>query len=376
MNIPAYILFLFCLPATLLLAQPAVSHKEIINGISVYPDVKKTALYYFAPGDIVLATDNFGVPLYKFFQMRYSGSLATGDQGKINYRSILEFTVQQKHIDNKTIDGILSILKQRTAKAELHPIPIKRMEAGLIYALDQASEQKGKATTVSGGKFESTDAEGNADELWTERMFTLSLDNTSSQLLWSTLEKGQVLMSLCYSFYTPGVIDSLPEVMLTSTGNLPAELKDELTEFVEDSKKDTIKRSVLIKASATALTVDIQQAADRIKKVDINESRIPPDYAVLDIRCYDFNNGLRPDLYAKRLEALATGMDGHEVKQSITFYSSAPDIYYSGLRFKYAVKMDKPLKYRIVEIKNDAAPVYGKWLEQKSWNKLIDITTQ
>lgn len=376
MNIPASILFLFCFGAAGLIAQPAVSRRELINGIDVYPDVKKTNVYYYAPGDLVLAVDNFGVPLYKFFQMRYTGSLATGDQGKQSFRSILEFTVQMKHLEPATIDGILKTLKLKTPKAELYPIPIKRMEAGLVYALDQAGEEKGKATTVSGGKFEQSDADGNTDELWTQRMFTLSLDNTSSQLLWSTLEKGQAVMSLCYSFYTPGIIDSLPEISLTSTGTIPSELKDELNQMVEDAKKDTIKRSVLVKASATSLTVDIKQAADRIKKIDINENRIPPDYAVLDIRCYDFNNGLRPDLYAKRLEVIAVGMDGKEVKQNVTFYSSAPDIYYSGLRFKYAVKMDRPFKYRIVEIKNDTAPLYGKWMEQKSWSKLMDITTQ
>ncbi len=376
MNIPASILFLFCFFALNLSAQPAISRREIINGIDVYPDIKKTTVYYYAPGDVVLAVDNFGIPIYKFFQMRYTGSLATGDQGKQSFRSILEFTVQLKHLETATIEGILKTLKLKTSKAELHPLPIKRMEAGLVYALDQAGAEKGKATTVSGGKFEQNDADGNTDELWTQRMFTLSLDNTSSQLLWSTLEKGQSVMSLCYSFYTPGIIDSVPQIALTSTGTIPFELKDELNSMVEEAAKDTIKRSVLVKASATSLTVDIKQAADRIKKIDINENRIPPDYAVLDIRCYDFNNELRKDLYAKRLEVIAVGMDGKEVKQDVTFYASAPDIYYSGLRFKYAVKMDKPFKYRIVEIKNDTAPLYGKWMEQKSWNKLMDITTQ
>ena len=341
MNLSLNIFFYSFLLAVHMNAQPAVSRMEIINGINIYPDAKNAVVYYYAPGDIVLATDNFGAPLYKFFQIRYSGSAVTGDQGKINYRSILEFTVKQNHLDTKTIDGIVTVLKQRTAKAELHPMPIKRMEAALVYALDQPSEQKEKATTISGGKFESTNDAGNADELWTERMFTLSLDNTSSQLLWSSLENGQVLMSLCYSLYTKGIVDSLSLSRLTFTGNLPGEISD----FVNASKKDTTKQTFLIKTSATGLAVDLTHAADRIKKIDINENSIPPDYAVLDIRCYDFNNELRPDLYAKRFEASATGMDGHDVKQSITFYSTAPDIYYSGLRFKYAVKMDKPLKY-------------------------------
>ncbi|HRG53759.1 MAG TPA: hypothetical protein PLL00_13065, partial [Bacteroidia bacterium] len=374
MNIPTFILFLFCITCANLFAQPAISKREIINGVYVYPDVKKKTVFYYAPGDIVLANDNFGVPLYKFFQMRYTGSQATGDQGKITYKSILEFTVQLKHLDAATIDGIINTLKLKAPKPELYPLPIKRIESGLVYALDQAGDSK--ATKIAGGKFEDNSENGNADELWTERMFTLSLDNASSQLLWATLEKGQTVMSLYYSFYTPGVIDSLPIVSLSSTSNLPGDLKEELDGMVEEAKKDTLKRTVLVKASATALTVDIKKATDRIKKIDLNENRIPPDYAVLDIRCYDFNNDLRKDLYAKRLEAVATGMDGKEVKQNVTFYSSSPDIYYAGLRFKYAVKMDRPLKYRVVEIKNDTAPYYGKWVEQKSWNKLIDITSQ
>jgi hypothetical protein len=374
MNIPAFILFLSCITCVSVLAQPAISKREIINGVYVYPDLKKKTVFYYAPGDIVLATDNFGVPLYKFFQMRHIGSLATGDQGQLSYKSILEFTVQLKHYDVATIDAVTAALKSKTPKPELYPLPISRIESGLVYALDKAGD--GKATKVAGGKMEENTEGGSEGEFWTERMFTLSLDNTSSQLLWATLEKGQTLMSIYYSFYTPGVVDSLPIVSMSSTATLPEDLKDELNGLVEEAKNDTLKRTVLVKASATALTVDIKQAADRIKKIDLNENRIPPDYAVLDIRCYDFNNELRKDLYAKRLEAVATGMDGKEVKQNVTFYSSSPDIYYSGLRFKYAVKMDKPLKYRIVEIKNDTAPYYGKWMEQKSWNKLIDITTQ
>lgn len=374
MNIPAFILFLSCITCAQLIAQPAISKREIINGVYVYPDAKKKNVFYYAPGDIVLATDNFGVPLYKFFQMRYTGSQATGDQGQLTFRSILEFTVQLKHLDAATIDAVTNTLKSKTPKPELYPLPIKRIESGLVYALDKAGD--GKATKVAGGKFEDNSEGGNTDELWTERMFTISLDNVSSQLLWATLEKGQTIMSLYYSFYTPGILDSLPEVSLSATANMPTDLKDELNDMVDEAKKDTLKRTVLVKANATALTVDIKQAADRIKKIDLNENRIPPDYAVLDIRCYDFNNDLRKDLYAKRLEVVATGMDGKEVKQTVTFYSSSPDIYYAGLRFKYAVKMDRPLKYRIVEIKNDTAPYYGKWIEQKSWNKLIDITTQ
>jgi hypothetical protein len=357
------------------IAQPAISKREIINGVYIYPDAKKKTVFYYAPGDIVLATDNFGVPQYKFFQMRYTGSLATGDQGRLSYRSILEFTVQLKHYDVATIDAVTNVLKTKTPKPELYPLPIKRIESGLVYALDKAGD--GKTTKVAGGKMEEN-AEGGTEggEYWTERMFTLSLDNVSSQLLWATLEKGQTIMSIYYSFYAPGIVDSLPIVSMSSTANLPGDLKSELDGLVEEAKNDTLKKTVLVKASATALTVDIKQSADHIKKIDLNENRIPPDYAVLDIRCYDFNNDLRKDLYAKRLEAVATGMDGKEVKQNVTFYSSSPDIYYSGLRFKYAVKMDRPLKYRIVEIRNDTAPYYGKWIEQKSWNKLIDITTQ
>jgi hypothetical protein len=359
-------------------AQAVISGKEVMNGIEVYPDLKKKTVFYYAPGDLVLAKDNFGVPLYKFFQMRYTGSTATGDQGKINYRSILEFTINMTRTEASKLEDIRSSLKKRSGhEIELLPVPIKKVETVLVYALDVAGGKKEQASAIQGGNFEQSESDdNNSAGFWTERTFTMSLDNVSSQLLWNTLEKGQVIMSLCYAFYADGLPGSVPEITMNDSGGILAdEIKTQLNQIVEETKTDTNAKSVLVKASATGLSVDIKKNSDRIKKIDVNENQVPPDYAVLDIRCYDFNNQLRSDLYAKRIEIIATGMDGREVKQKVTFYSSAPDIYYSGLRFKYAVKMDKPLKYRIVEIKNDTAPLYGNWIEQKSWNKLIDITS-
>lgn len=358
--------------------QPVISKRETINGFQVCPDFKKKNIFYYYPGDLGLAKDIFGKPLYKFIQMRYTGSSATGDEGVINYKSLLEFTVNMTGADALALNNLKAELqKQKNVNPELRTMPIRKMEAILIFALADGNENK-KTVISDAGKFEQGEANEIATgEYWSERTYSLSLDKFSSQLLWATLEKGQLIMSVAYAFFIDGYEENLSaEYSVTSAGPLTKEINEQIKELAKKSAEDTVTKTILIKANAFAVTVNLKENSDRIKKIDINESWIPPDFPVMDIRCYDFNNELRPDLYAKRIEIIATGMDGNEVKKNITFFSSEPDIYYSGLRFKYAVRMDKPYKFRIVEINNDAGPVYGKWIEQKNWSRLIDITSK
>ena len=358
--------------------QPVISKRETIDGIQVCPDLKKKNLYYYYPGDLVLSKDIFGKPLYKFIQMRYSGSSKTGDEGVVNYKSLLELTVQMTGLDALTLNNVKEKLQiQKKINAELRTMPVRKMEAILIFGLaDDAGNNK--TVTSAAGKFEQQEEnEAATGEYWSERTYSLSLDKFSSQLLWSALEKNQLIMSVAYAFFTDGHEENLSsDYSVASAGPLTKEINDQLKGLAIKSEDDTIIKTILFKANAFPVYVNIRENSDRIKKIDINESWTPPDFPVMDIRCYDFNNELRPDLYAKRIEIIATGMDGNEVKKEVTFFSSTPDIYYSGLRFKYAVRMDKPYKFRTVEIRNNMGPVYGKWIEQKNWNKLIDITSK
>ena len=411
-----FVLFFYCLSYKGL-SQPVMNNKERINNLDIFPDLKKKNVYYLPPGDLYLASDNFGKPSLKFLQMRYTGSQATGDQGKINFKSLLQFTIRMKNPDGNTIREIKNTLSKRVKSSiELRTLPIQNMEALLIYAsVENQKEGKDKMYSVNGGNFESSENEdnnGNSGEFWTERTYTLNLDNATSQLFWNAIEKGQSMISLAFTYYVNGVKPMPPLISL----NVSAEVAESVKEQIEssfkknddpekklnqkqvetvtkvnyadslrkelianlnlDSLSDTLSKSFVYKTDAFAINVDAKKYPDIIKKVDINAAFIPPDFAVMEVRCYDFNNSLRNDLYAKKIEIEATGMNGKPVVQRASFYSTAPDISYAGIRFKYAVKMNLPYRYRIIEIKNDTDPVYSNWITEKNWNKIIDITTK
>ena len=398
-------------------SQPVMNQKERINNLDIFPDIKKKNVYYLPPGDLYLASDNFGKPSLKFLQMRYTGSQATGDQGKMNFKSLLQFTIRMRNPDGNTIRVIKNTLsKQNKSSIELRTLPIQNMEALLIYAsVDSQKGGKEKIYSVNGGNFESSENEennGNSGEFWTERTYTLNLDNATSQLFWNAIEKKQSIISLAFTYYVTGVKHMPPILSL----NVSAEIAEEVKKQIESSYKlndnpenkinekpveintkvdyadslrkellaqlnldtlsDTLTQSIIYKTDAFAINVDVKKYPDIIKKVDINAAFIPPDFAVMEVRCYDFNNSLRNDLYAKKIEIEATGMNGKPVVQRASFYSTAPDISYAGIRFKYAVKMNLPFRYRIIEIKNDTDAVYSNWITEKKWNKIIDITTK
>jgi hypothetical protein len=96
----------------------------------------------------------------------------------------------------------------------------------------------------------------------------------------------------------------------------------------------------------------------------------------LDVYCYDFNNQIRNDLHARKVEIKAIGVNGKPVITSVVFREKEPDIYVSSIRFPHAVRMDLPYQYRIVEIYKQKGIQPGKWTERSSWDGIIDVTTR
>jgi len=128
-------------------------------------------------------------------------------------------------------------------------------------------------------------------------------------------------------------------------------------------------------ADAFSVEIDAARWPVLMKKLDINEE-IPPGYPALEVRCYDFSDNLRPDLYSKTVEFKAQGVGRGEVITKVRFDRKNQDLTMYNIRFLYAVKIDKPLYYRITEISDNALPEKSEWKEVKSWNALIDVTSR
>ncbi len=102
------------------------------------------------------------------------------------------------------------------------------------------------------------------------------------------------------------------------------------------------------------MTVDAKQFPRIVQRIDINDSA-PPGYAALDIYCYDFNQGDEASpLYEKQIEIDAA--EHHRPTRAVegAFSRAHPDLFARSLRFPVAVRLDKPYRFRVLEIARTA----------------------
>ena len=282
-----------------------------------------------------------------------------------------------KSIDTKILE---SVQKQLTKKSKIILLPLKiiRIETQLIYTEINPEGLKQNNQKLELGIFETTqDNLSNENAYWTERYYTIRLSNESAQLLEKTLEKGQTVIGFNYAFITEGVFKKQSEVNIQT--NAP-ELEQVQT-IKEQIKADTLITKLdnyPIFSDAFQVLIDTKKYGDLIQKIDLNAERLPADYAALEVRCYDFNNGIRKDLDAKRIEIEAEGITLNAlVSQRFTFSNLQSDIYAKNIKFPYIVRTDKPFRYRLIEIlKTGGQPKVSAWIEQKNWNALLDITSR
>jgi hypothetical protein len=124
-----------------------------------------------------------------------------------------------------------------------------------------------------------------------------------------------------------------------------------------------------------SVTADAARWPQIVRRVDINDSA-PPGYAAMDIYCYDFSQGADSALYEKQIEIQADGIGGRPVSITTSFSRSQPDLYARSVRFPVAVRLDRPYRFRVVEISQDGNSSATPWRTQSSWTDLLDVTTQ
>jgi hypothetical protein len=197
------------------------------------------------------------------------------------------------------------------------------------------------------------------------------LDDDTSQLFWSALQKGQVVLSVGYAFVADGLSDEAPALRLTGPTELTDALRAQLTVGSNHHQPPT---TVVVRAGAFAVTVDAQKWPELFSRVDINE-RMPPGYAVLYVYCYDFQQR-ETDLYEKRVEIKAEGIEGRPIMIQARFRKRQPDLYARSLRFPFAVRLDRPYRYRVVTIHDDGQIHETAWMVRTEWMSLLDVTAR
>ena len=350
-------------------AQPNRSTRQVIDGAVIYQDNTNKTRYYYAPYGLKLVKNNEGKPDFKFIQMRYTGTKLTKDQGAFSFNSLLRFKVANHVPSMGQRDNIKKIIRSKgMIITKLEPLPIHNLKASLKHTAGNDSVAK----KFDNGFFDGTE-KASANSYWTERDFTLRLNNEDAQLFWTTFQGDQPTISVEYTFFTKWLNSMENELSVSGSETFTEAMKEGFTKN-EDSINNSLKEEIVI-SGIVSINVDTKKWPELLKQIDVNE-QIPPDYAALDVYCFDFNNEIRKDISSKRVEIKARGVGNGEINFKTTFRAAEPDIYAKTIRFIYAVKLDEAYSYRITEIFNDGRLKKSDWEEVENWHQILDITSQ
>ncbi|XLS29586.1 hypothetical protein ACJD0Z_01915 [Flavobacteriaceae bacterium M23B6Z8] len=346
------------------LGQPKQDSKRIIENVVIYQDAKDPLLYYYEPGKLTLATDGTGKPEFQFLDLRYTGNKCNADIGTKNYSSLVQFGVEMEKLAPQTRKLIIKEL----GRCQLKPLPLSHIATRLI--LPKTSDENGSKPIGSENSTQAEDKNGynSNTAYWSKRYFTTRLTKFESQLLNEQLTNGTLGISLSYSYYSTMLPASSEEVSGSKefTG---------ITEAPEAKENEQELTNVLINSDAITIDIDLEKYPEAIKQVDLNEG-IPPSYAALEIKCYDFSQNLRPDLYLKTVEIEAVSVNANKpVSVIIRFTQKDVDIHTRYMNFPYAVQVSKPMRYRISEISNKGTREVYEWIDKPDCTSIIDITT-
>lgn len=345
-------------------AAPDLRHGRDVDGLTIYPDTQHSGRFYYAPGDVVLDTDADGRPGFHLLSTRFVGTAASGDQGHTDQRNMLTFRVRLQPPENTRLSAARESLQaDRRGAVELRPLPIRSMPTRLIYTPVDSEE----VHTLPQASLDHED--GASDAYWTERSYSLRVGAADAQMLIHALERGGVILSLSYAFIADGV------GMATGFDELTG--SPELIELIESQRESAAVDEVaprLVGADTASIVIDTVRWPDLIRQIDINE-RLPPGFAVLDVRCYDFQREDRQALFEKRVDIRADTVAGVPIVESLYFSRRQPERFVAQVRFPVAVHLDRPFDYRVISVYNDGSEeIETDWTRRERWTALLDVT--
>lgn len=356
-------------------AVPDFRKAEVLSGVQVFPDDKNHRLYYFAPGDIEMATNSEGRPNFQLMSTRYTGSTVTGDQMAARNFNVVTFGVRLQQIPRENFEAIRTILKTRYRGRTviLRPLPINRLVNHVTYA--PANDPSTK-TALDDGVFEEEGGTGEAevassDGFWTRRSYSLKLSSEDAQILNAALDSGRVLISLSYAFMARGIGSDVPIVDISGSPELIELVPGQGETAAGSQGGDGLH---VVRADTVGITLDARLWPELIRRIDLNDG-LPPGYPALWVRCYDFQQEISNDLYMKRVQIEAMSVDDKVVLQEVTFTVGDPEHTAERVKFNEAIRLDRPYRYRVIEVYGDGSQTPDtEWTTQESWASTLDVT--
>ncbi len=337
-------------------AQPNPDKSLLVEGTRIYADVSNSKVYYVPPAGIALVKDKNATPDLKLIMMRYTGRRLSADQQKKIFKNLCQFRVMVQRISAEKI----AALKASLGNIELKSLPLSHTQSYLVYTPIVLNEQ---------GFVRSSNLQATPNGVADEQFFTITLSNEDAQLIEKSFQQKQTLVSIGYAFFAEGISTEIPIALAEAPPH--SMFKEVLKNLTDSLQQKSVKKQFLVSAGALEITPPLEEGLF-IRKIDINE-QLPAEYAAFDVRCYDFNNELRPELYAKKVEIEAIAIDDKPTIIHAIFYKNTPDISSKNIKFNYAIKLDQPLRYRITEINHEGQPFVKGWIMKPDWG-ILDIT--
>ncbi len=349
-------------------AQPVLSTRQRLHGCDIYQDHHNKKLFYYSPPEIVLKKENGGQPVFTLLQMRYTGTHLYSDKDFKGFLNLLYLSVEMAQ---PGADVFGKIKQSLGGKVELRPMPVRQFNGELIIPLGDAAAANEKYRKVSAGGVDAGSGSGSGNVFWQERSYTMRLENAEAQLLWDQVATGKLGISFSYAFYAEAIPGTVGQAKYEGQADFVEEMESGMP---EGAVFDSTLNTYLVKANTFPIYIDVNQWPACLKKVDINEE-LPPAYASFEVRCYDFSDGLRPDLFKKIVEIKAFGAAKEYITVKTDFSRNKSDLSSQTARFQYAVRLDQPLEYRVTEINVNGEKTTTQWMQKKSWAEVIDVTT-
>jgi len=355
------LLLICCQIAT---AQPLLNSRRAIGDQIIFQDIKQKNKFYYAPRKLTLTTDADGKPLFQLISMRYTGTQLTGNQAEKRFTNLLQFSVSMPPVTPAELKEAADRF-QLPGSAKLVPMPIRSMEATIVCAATSGNSLHRRAEAQS-------EVAGDKGTIWSQRSFVIPLDNHEAQILWDQYKNGRLAVSLNYAFFADVLQITEDEIKVSGDSVFVESVKNAVGEI----ERDTMEDIAVVASNVLDISIDLNKYPTALKQIDINENSIPPAYPSLEVKCFDFSYDIRPDLAYKRVFVEATSVSNQPVQEKIKFTKGAKDISTQFVSFRFAVRMDRPIRYKIIEGGIDGEERHGNWVQMEQFSNLIDATTQ
>ncbi|MEM9376388.1 MAG: hypothetical protein AAGA72_09210 [Pseudomonadota bacterium] len=349
-------------------ALPQLDAVFEVDRALIAPDHMRDDLFYIAPRPVEIAERPDGSPKIELRLTYYYGSQLRGDAGEKDVSWTFSVDLVRGARAPEELAEIKSALSRHLGVADirLQALPIASTPIEIIYTPivgdQEVTLSDAETASVPSDPDIAADAEGNSH--WRTRRLTYALSPEDGQIVRSAFEADGGLISVSYAYRVYGIVAD------PQTGS-------DLNQADATSAPDDpvwLDASELIGADAFRFEVDPNAHADFLKIIDLN-SRAPPGYPILSFICSDFV--VQPDDWvfdAKIVQVEAQGVAGRVVRTEIEFPLEEADISLQEAKFDYAVRLDRPYRYRVIAYPVHARSFQSAWVERAQWARPVDIS--